>query len=385
MRTRALWTIFVRELVDLLRDRRTLFSMIVLPLVAFPVITVVVGKFVEMAGKRSESEATTVAVRHLGTELEAAIAKSGLARVMLDDPRKAVEDKKAAVGAEQQGAVVRLFADRTRQASSIAEEKLRQALGEIREQRVREGLARSNVPVTILAPFQVDRVNVASDRKMSGFLFGTMLGYVVILLMFSGGIYPAIDMTAGEKERKTIEALLASPAARMEIVLGKILATVTVIFVTALLTLASLFYSMKSSAFGESPSMKRLLGNISIDAGSVGLMLLTLAPVALMAGSLMIAISCFARSFKEAQSYLTPLLMLVILPSLLGGLPGMEFNSTFALIPIYNSSQVLKGILQGDVPVDAYWVTMAANVFYAGVCFVIAVRLFQDESVMFRT
>lgn len=387
MRTRALWTILTRELIDLLRDRRTLFSMVILPLIAFPLITIVVGKFIEMAGRRSESEATTVAVHGEASpaELQQAIERSGLKPVVHRDLRKAVEDKLTAAGAEQEAMVVRLFADRTRQASSIAEEKLRTALAEIREQRVRAGLEKSGVPLTVLAPFKVDRVNVASDRKMSGFLFGTMLGYVVILLMFSGGIYPAIDMTAGEKERKTIEALLASPAARTEIVLGKILATVTVIFVTALLTLGSLFYSMKSSTLGDNPNLKRLLGNITIDGGSLGLMILTLAPVALMAGSLMIAIACFARSFKEAQSYLTPLIMLVILPSLLGGLPGMEFNTTFALIPIYNASQVLKGILQADMPMDAFWVAMAANVAYAAICFVIAVRLFRDESVMFRT
>ena len=99
----------------------------------------------------------------------------------------------------------------------------------------------------------------------------------------------------------------------------------------------------------------------------------------------MIAIACFARSFKEAQSYLTPLLLLVILPSLLGGLPGTELSPTLALIPIFNASQLLKAILQGEFTILNFMITLVSNVTYAAICFFFAVRSFKNESIMFRT
>lgn len=391
MRAHAVWVIFRRELVDLLRDRRTVFSMVVLPMIAFPVITAVMAYFIDSAAKKAGEEATTVGVRSLEglpEHMSEALKRSGLRTVVVPDLRKAIEDKRVAAAIEDKGggAVIAVLTDRTRQSSEVAGTKLREALSQIREERIRARLRESGVAETVLHPFAVERVNTASERKMGGFLAGTMLGYVVILLMFSGGLYPAVDMTAGEKERKTMESLLASPAARTEIVLGKILATVSAIFVTALLTLASLFYSMKYGGFADAKNGAAMfLGNISIDGSTVGLLLLIVLPVALMAGALMIAIACYARSSKEAQSYLTPLLMLVILPSLLGGLPGMELSPTLAWIPIYNASQLMKGVLQGEFTALTFGITVLANLLYAGICFAIAVRIFRNEQVMFRT
>ena len=387
MRLSLLLILLRREVTDLLRDRRTLISMIVLPLVAFPLIGLGISKFVEMTGKKSEAEATTVGVTAatLSPEVKAAIARAGLRPIVEANLRQAVEDKRAAAAIEQKGTEIQLLVDGTRAASNLAADKLRTALVELKEERVRAGLATLGVPPSVLTPFTVKRVNVASERKMGGFILGTMLGYIVILLMFSGGMHPAVDMTAGERERKTIEALLASPASRGEIVLAKILATVAALYATALLTLGSLFISMKTSVMMKDPKFAALLGNIALDGRTLALLLLTIFPVALMAGALMIAIASFARSFKEAQSYLTPLLLLVILPSLLGGLPGMELSPTLALIPIFNASQLLKAILQGEFTMSNFLVTFLANVTYAAICFYFALRTFRNENIMFRT
>lgn len=381
-------TVYLREITDLLRDRRTLFSMVVLPTIVFPVLFAVIGKFVDSAGKKASLEATTVAIgRTPVPELfERAVTASGLTRILVDDVPKAVREKKAAAGIEfsQDGRVVSIYSDGTRQASGRAADKLRTSLAELRDATVLEKLRAANLGPETLKPFEVKRENVADERKMGGFLLGSMLGYVVILLMFSGGMYPAVDMTAGEKERKTLEALLATPAGRTEIVLGKILACVTATYATAMLTTASLFYSLRSgSQFFEGAD--KFIGSAPVDAKTLGLVLLTLMPVAVMAGALMIAIAIAARSFKEAQSYLTPLIMVVIFPSLLGGLPGMELNAATSLIPIFNASQILKGILQGDVETLPLVVTNLANVGYAAVCFFVAVRTFSDEKVLFRT
>lgn len=387
MRLSIVLVILKREMIDLLRDRRTLITMIVLPLLAFPLIGLGIGKFVEMAGKKSEAEATSVGVVSLSTsaDVKGAIERAGLRPVVESDLRRAVEEKRVPAAIEENGTEIRLLVDGTRAVSTLVADKLRLALNERKEERVRAGLSKLNVPPEVLTPFTVKRVNIASERKMGGFILGTMLGYIVILLMFSGGIHPAVDMTAGEKERKTMEALLASPASRVEIVLAKILATVAALYSTALLTLCSLFISMKSSAMMRDAKFASLIGNISLDGRTLALLLLTIFPVALMTGALMIAIASFARGFKEAQSYLTPLMLLVILPSLLGGMPGMELTPALSLIPIFNTSQLLKAILQGEFTMASFLVTFLANITYAAICFFFAVRTFKNESIMFRT
>ena len=107
--------------------------------------------------------------------------------------------------------------------------------------------------------------------------------------------------------------------------------------------------------------------------------------VALFAASVMFAIALMARSSKEAQTYLMPLVFVVIFPALLGGLPGLEVSPALYLIPIFNTSQIIHGILLGDVSMVNYGITLAANLTYAGIAFVLATRMFQDERVLFRS
>jgi sodium transport system permease protein len=215
-----------------------------------------------------------------------------------------------------------IFVDRSNPTSSAAGDLIRTALTDLKDQQIRENLRNSGIPETVLNPFTIKRENIAGERKMAGAAWGSMLGYVLLLLMFTGGMYPVIDMTAGEKERKTLEAFLASPAARREIVVGKTLAAMTAIFLTAALTLGSMVFSLKNANFGGRSA--EVFGTIPLDTHTLTLIIVTLIPLAIFAASVMFAIALFARSFKEGQSYLTPLALLVIFPALMGGFPGFE-------------------------------------------------------------
>jgi sodium transport system permease protein len=388
MNFNVIFTVLRKELIDLLRDRRTMISMVALPVIVFPLVFAVMSRFMGDAEKKAATEATTVAIVQgsIPPAFTVVLSRSGLKPIEVADVAEAVRSNKAATGltVSPDQKLVTVFNEGTRQSSGLAGEKLRTAIAELRDNLILEKLKGASLDASVLKPFTVKRENVASERKMGGFLLGSMLGYIVILLMFSGGMYPAIDMAAGEKERKTLEALIASPARRTDLVLGKILACVTATYLTALLTTGSLFFSLKRGAI-EMKGMEKMMGNVPTDAQTIALMLFTLLPVAIMAGALMLSIALIARSFKEAQSYLTPLIMLVIFPSLLGGLPGMELSPVLSLIPIYNSSQLLKAILQGDVPMNLFAITNAANIAYATLCFAFAVRSFNDEKILFRS
>jgi sodium transport system permease protein len=381
-------TIYRKEMLDMLRDRRTMISMVAVPLVVFPLVISVMLRFSSRLEQNAETEARSmgIAARVTTPSVREALEKTGLAIKEKDDLRAAVEKKESAASVEEKSGVIEIYVDSSNPTSSAAGDKIRTALTELKDQRIRESLRTSGIPESVLTPFTVKRTNIAGERKMAGSVWGTMLGYIVLLLMFTGGMYPIIDMTAGEKERKTLEAFLASPAARREIVMGKTLAAMTAIFLTAMLTLGSMVYSLRNNRIStKSEEMRNMMRTIPLDANTLAMIVAVLIPVAVFAASIMFAIALFARSFKEGQSYLTPLMLLVIFPALLGGLPGLQLTPAMCLIPIFNASLVIRSILLGEVSTVNFAVTVGANLLYAAIAFVIATRQFEKESVLFRT
>jgi sodium transport system permease protein len=387
----------------MIRDRRTLISMIVVPIVAMPLLFMVIGKFMGAIEERAEREGATIAVqgadrlpglRNALAESEhapGAPAEPGLNVVEKPDLKAAVLNKEIAAGLEvvdTPGGTkqINLYYDRSRQASEVASDRIRAKLNAFKEQSARIELIKRNVPPQVLIPFQLERVDLAPQKKMAGMVWGGMLAYVVVLLMFSGGMYPAIDLAAGEKERRTLEVLLSSPAGRDEIILGKILATTTAVFATALLTVASMMFSFRYMKFGKSSEeFEKVIGSLPVDPGTIALVLAALLPTAIMAASIMIAIALLAKSFKEAQSYLTPLVMAVIFPLVIGMLPGITLTPALSLVPLFNVCQLIKEIFQGEFSRVAFGVTMLANVAYAAIAFAAAVQVFKNERVLFRT
>jgi sodium transport system permease protein len=380
--------VYQKELLEISRDRRTLISMVVVPLVAIPLMLNLVNHFMSSRVKQAEGEALTVGVlseSRIPTVLQA-LKEAGFQPVVKNDLRGAVEKKEVAAAVEETedaaGPRISVYVDRTRQASDIAGDKIRAALDKLKTDTVRASLRGSGVSEKILTPFSTQRVNVASEKKMSGLIFGSALGYIVILLMFTGAMYPAIDMTAGEKERRTLEAVLSSPAGRTEIVLGKVAATATAAFITAVLTLGSMAYSFRFSA--KSSQTQEVFNMAPPELSSLAIALVAVIPTALMAASIMVAIALFAKSYKEGQSYLTPIVMLAAFPAIAGMLPGLELTPALALIPIFNVCQLIKQIFLGDFSMVAFGIACAANLFYAAIAFAIASRIFKNESVLFR-
>jgi len=388
MRIDMIVAIYRKEILDLTRDRRTVISMVLLPVLLIPLLLSVSTKLITNVQRNATQEARTmpVALHAVSPAIREALQQTGIALTDAGDVKDAVLNKTAAAGVEESGAVVRVVVDGSNPTSSAAGERVRVALDALKDAKIREALAGSGISPGILTPFTVRRDNVAGARKMAGMMWGSMLGYLLLLMMFSGGMHPVIDMTVGEKERKTMEALLASPAHRKEIVIGKGLAAMTAIFTTAILMLGSLVYTLKGGAMGaDSPEMKEMLGTIPLDPHTVLMIAVTLLPLAIFAASIMIAISLFAKSAKEAGSYLTPLLMVVIFPALMGGLAGIKVTPMLCLIPIFNASQMIRSILLGDATTTNFAITTVANLVYAALAFWIATKTFENENVLFRS
>lgn len=394
MRFSLIKAIYQKELLDLVRDRRTLISMVVIPVIVLPLIFSLATRVSSRMEQNAEQEAKTmgIAARVSTPSIREALEKTGLQVSEKDDLKAAVENKTSAAAVEEIPGTpprIGIYVDSSNPASSAAADKIRIALNDLRDQEIRGSLRNSGIPASVLTPFIVKRTNIASQRQMSGGIWGMIIPYLLLLIMFTTGMYPVIDMTAGEKERKTLEAFLASPASRQEIVMGKIMAAMTAILVTGALTLGSLVYSISKNKItgrtDEAREVTSAMNSIPLDPHTVTLIAAIILPMAIFAASVMFTIALFARSFKEGQSYLTPLALVVIVPAFLGGMPGLHLTPVLCLIPIFNASMMIHAVLLGDASMVNFAVTLAANLVYAGIAFVIATRMFERESVLFRT
>ena len=235
-------TVYLKELKDSLRDRRTLLSTIIIPTLVMPLLTFGVGKVASGVIGKARSETPTVMI--LGGEdspgVVARLKESKKIKVVptsLDWKEDITEKKvRAAVQLPEKfeagltaGAAptVVIYHYEGEMKSSFGAGELEKFFRELREQTTTARLAERSLPATLAKPFDFKRENVAPPEKVGGNLFGGVVPYLIIILCFTGAMYPAMDLTAGEKERGTMETLLCSPVARVDIVLGKFLMVLT--------------------------------------------------------------------------------------------------------------------------------------------------------------
>ncbi len=391
MQLRNIFTVYRKEVTDFLRDRRTILSLIVAPLVVMPMFMLGTTFFLNRSQAQAKQKRFVIGIREeIAVEgIEAAIAKAGFQARRVDDPRAAVESKTIDIGIEvarAEAPLVKIYSDPTQGEIEIrvARDRIEEALDTVKQERIKADLRKAGVSEAVLKPFVVKSVNVAPPRKMTGAFLGFTLGFILVIFMLSGGMYPAIDMTAGEKERRTLEMLLSSAATREEIVLGKLLATLSATIVTSMLSVASFAVSVLGARrLGDQTVAK--ITDLPLDASTLLLLALASIPMAILAAAVTLSVTVVARSHKEATSYMTPLLFVAMFLGFSTAMPGTNWKTeTVALIPVANFCKVVKDLLLGDWSWRLFLLVLAANTAYAAVAVSAAIRKFRDESVLFR-
>jgi sodium transport system permease protein len=392
MRLQSIKLIYLKEILDLMRDRRTIISMLVLPLLVMPMIFLGLNYFLIRSINRAKDKQFSIALKQeTGLEgMTRSLEQAGFKVRQSENPRRAVENKETELGVDVSGETnspaIRIYADQSQLEVAVAGGRIETALNRLKEARIKNDLQRAGVPERILTPFTVEKVNTAPPQKMSGMFIGTFIGYMFVMFMLMGAMYPAIDMTAGEKERRTMEMLLSSPAGRGEIVLGKILVVITASFMTLVLAIISFRVSsllgMKANKSGQPP---QFMMELPLDAKTFVLIFVSSIPMAILSATLMIAIATMAKSYKEAQSYITPLFLVAVIPAMVSLLPGVKLNPGMALIPIVNFSLLIKELILGDWSLTSFTLTVLSNLIYAAIAFTAAVMVFKNERILFRT
>ena len=403
MSLRNIGIVYRKELVDSLRDRRTVISMVAVPLLLMPLLTIGVGAVLVRQVGQAMEEVPRVMI--LGGQdspnIRAELEKLKAVRIVPEKPdyaeeisnkqiRAAVEipggfDSKLAAG---DAMTVKIYMYEGEMKSGFGADRLQKFFRDLRDRTFKESLQARQLPESLIRPFDIRQQNVAPAEKVGGAVLGGIVPYFVILLCLTGAMYPAMDLTAGEKERGTIETILCSPVSRTHLVLGKFLMVLTASIATAVLSLASM-----SASFGL--GKKLLLGvahgaadsamQITISAKGIASIFFVVLPLAVFFSAALLAISLFAKSFKEAQSYLSPLMIIVVLPAVAALLPGVELNTALALVPVLNTSLVSKEIMTGTYHWNFIALIFVSSSVYAAIALAIAVKLFQREDVLFRT
>lgn len=408
----SLW-VARKELVTSFRDRQTLLYAVVLPLCMYPVLFwIMVQGALFVQGQRERTEVTVgLALVDPGRDtaaLEQALAREApppgaelpdegpaVAPIVLRRASTALDAEAArrwleeSEGELELDAVLwigdggleagRMYIDSTDSRSRLAHKRVTARLEPFLERARAAAAADLGRNAEELATFEVQRANVAPQRDMFAYLLSFMLPMLLVVMCVMGAFFPAVDLTAGEKERGTVETTLVLPVKRLAVQQGKILAVCASSVLATALNLLALGLSA-----GHLLSM--ISGRFDVGVTQLPVLaLVAILPLALLfaffVSAVLVAVASLAASFKEGQALLGPVQMIFILPAMAGVLPGLELDLRTAAIPVVNVVLAFRAMLQHRALPLEYAVTAATLLVYAWISIRLAVRILDRESV----
>lgn len=395
----AFITIFKKELIDTLRDRRTIIAMIIIPLLIFPVLIGVTSKIQKSVTKKAEEKTLRIAIisndsatEHL-IEIITKMDDFKLIENIPEDSVRSFIQNDSLDGAfvfsktfDRRVASLRAgrvkFYFKSTEGDNIEKDRMKDLVDEFEESLLSVRFERLDLDEAVGTAVNLVEVDITTKKERIGKAIGAFLPYIFVIFCFIGSLYPAIDLAAGEKERGTIETLLTAPVSRFVILLGKFGVVVLAGVGSALISIIGLYFGI--SQVGEIPPeiVEVILGILEVK--SIFLLFSLLLPLTMFFAGIMLSLSMFAKTFKEAQSILTPLNFLVILPVAIGLIPGITLDLKTALIPILNVSLATKEIVAGTIDFGLLIEVYASLAVLAGLSLFLASRIFLRETVIFR-
>ena len=428
--------VWQREIRDQLRDRRTLFVICVLPLMIYPMLGITFSRMSQFI-RQHDAKITMVGYEQftdqddfpplvidetfnpklfaeqkgldrieiefrddVGDNLRSSreLLESGDTNLVVYFPPRFAERlqqlRQATVGANRTTDSAslgkppnpKLFYN-TEDASSLAKTRVQTLLSRWQAEVVRSNLAAGSLPIEVTKPFQVAVENIAPAETQQASFWAKLLPFIVFICALTGAFYPAVDLCAGEKERGTLETLLTSPAARNEIVGGKLLTVVTFSIGSAVCNLASMgvtsqivINQLNQIAPADQPPLT------APSLASIGWLLVALVPMSVVFSAASLALASLAGSTKEGQYYLMPLFMVCMPLMLMPLMPGVDLTLATSVVPISGMVLLMQAAIEGKLLLAATYVVPVALVTCG--CCALAIRWaidqFNQESVLFR-
>ncbi len=382
----TLVTVFRKELIDALRDRRTVVIALLLGPLLFPILFMGLGSFA--AKKQSEKfekalEIPIVGAEHAPNLVRWLEGEGVIVRPPPADTDRAVREQEHAVilsipasfpeqWRKSEPARIELVLDSSRALESGAVVARVERLMAMYDREVGTlRLVARGVHPALASPLAVARRDLATPESKAS-LQVMMMPYLLILLGFMGGMHLAIDTTAGERERQSLEPLLATPVSRTAIMSGKLAATVTF----ALLSLVLTFVTFKlSTLFGTDSKM-----SFDLPTATAALTFLVVLPVVLFGSALLTMLAAFSKSYREAQSYLSLMFLIPMIPTMLLMVNPVKTQLWMLAVPFLGQNQMITKLLRGEATTAVEWsVVLGGGLLLAALFWAIAARLYHRE------
>ena len=395
MNVRRIGVIAAKELKDALRDRRTILAMILIPIIVLPVLM-----FLPMFLASPERNPVRVAVIQGDSTSDDFLATLASAQVHIvrigheENMTKLIQNGDYELGmvlplnfsqifeGPDKTATITVFVDQSSTRGTIAFSLVQDAVTRYANEVVEERLAKTGLPPEALNPIETE-VRAVTVTGVGAIFLVILLPLFLGIYAVTGAMYFIMDTTAGEKERKTLEALLTMPATRTEIVLGKFLIAVLIALLSSVLAIlgmmAGAVFLVGAAGAGESsaPGLSISFTNLLL----IGLATLVLA---MTSASIEMVISIFARSFKEAQNLLSPLTLVVVVPTMAMQYMSEQTLRALEIAPILNAMLIIRDALLNKVAASNLAVELASAFIYMVIALAIAIKIFNSEKAMAR-
>jgi sodium transport system permease protein len=374
MKLRAIGLVAAKELRETLRDRRTLMVMILFPLVVYPLVSLLIAQVMANRVARGEAQSSVVSVNGRPDAVRAVVRHLGADRSIVPfenagTPAKVESGALEALvevgpAAHGNSTDVRILYDETRESSAQARDRVEHALA-------------AALPSTCAPLFAVHDQSIAPRARLGGYLLSKILPLIVVVMVMLGAFYPAIDVTAGERERGTLETILSAPIDRFDLMAGKVLAVATLAAITGLLNMASMSLTVLEGV--------RVVGQqaaIAIPWSRAAATLLAVVPAAFLFASVMVAVGAMARGFKEAQTLLTPIYLLCFAPSMIAALGDYPLHGVAALVPGVNVTLLARDLVAGQARVGTALLVVTSTLACGALALALAARLYDSERLL---
>ena len=412
MNAKIIRTLVKKEMLDVFRDKKTVIMMLVVPIILYPLIFVGAMQLMNFIASSMETQNYRIAVdaedgdaflqkllekaeteRETAEEPGAVEAKgeSAYEITIVDDA--AVSDYETALNEETIDVYVSgrvqdgrmqydvYYLDSVTN-SGYAAGIVMDAFDDLRDEMTRQRIAAAGLDVhEILDP--IGKENLASSEQSLGSIMGAVLPFMLIISLLMGTMYPAIDTTAGERERGTLETILTLPVTNRQLIVSKFITVAVIGMISALLNILS----MGGIAF----YMYEIL-EMQTDIGSFDMMkfvpailvcMLAIFAFSMFISAVTMCVTSFAKSYKEANNYITPLMLVVMFVGYIGFIPNLELTQAMAMLPVANICLLIKNMLVFKVDYGMIAVVLISNVAYAVVAILFLSKIYDSEAILF--
>lgn len=404
MKLRHVMIVFKKEVKDLIRDRRTIISSILLPMILIPLLNIVMGGGIQKFEKDINENVSIALSQASNTpEINKLVRERILSKnanivlVETDDPLKALENDEIRcivdfesdyVRKLEEGkpAAVTLQYNESRTKSSAATDIVSDAIEEFESEIVNERLAAKGIDLELLDPFEIELQNMAPNQKGNNMMLEMMLPLMISMLVAVGGIPAATDLVAGEKEHNTFEPLLTTMPDRGSLLLGKYFAVTLFSFVSVIAILAGLGFGYLLNPNSLTMGIDSQIYGYEIDPlAAVFSVIITIA-LGMTFSGIQIALSTIAKSYKEAQTYLSFLMLGSMVPAYATMfMQASDMAPVMYAMPVLNTIACFKMVLSGNIIYSNLIIALAASVIFVTLTLWFASSIFKKEKVLFRS